>query len=103
MTASLSFSDRIALLNKSLNSAPSLFKGYELKDGGEGHIAITYNDSLLTTLCVVGLPPSHVLEIVTSIVKACTFYALAVLKENNLELASTTAWKARKNDRFRSN
>lgn len=102
MTASLSFSDRIALLNESLKKAPGLFKGYELKDGGDGHITLTYNDTNITTLYVIGVSPKHVLEIVTSIVKACTFYALAILKENSMELPSTTAWKAQKHERLRS-
>jgi hypothetical protein len=102
MTASLSFSDRIALLNQSLKKAPGLFKGYELKDGGDGHITLTYNDMKITTLYVVGISPTHVLEIVTSIVKACAFYAVAILAENNLELPSTTAWKARQHERLRS-
>ena len=102
MAASLSFSDRIALLNVELKKAPSLFKGYELTDGGDGHINITYNSAFLSSMNVKGLTPSHILEIVTSIAKACTFYALAVLKENSMELPSTTAWKARKNERSRS-
>ncbi len=102
MAAPLTFSELIALLNQSLKSAPGLFKGYELKDGGDGHIVMTYNGMKITTLYVIGVSPSHILEIVTSIVKACTFYALAILKENSMELPSTTAWKAQKHERLRS-
>ena len=95
MSAQVSFSDRIALMNEKLKTG--ITEPFCLVSGGDGFIVLNYKESFLMSFYVVGLRESDVLAQVGAIIKACSLYTFASTQERRIQENYVTEWRSKKN------
>lgn len=73
MSASLSFSDRVALMSEKISGETGGEWRFEAVADGE-HIALIYKNTRLLFIYAVGKTPAVIFELVHAIMKACILY-----------------------------
>lgn len=94
MTAQVSFSDRIALMNEKLKLGIS--EPFNIVSGSDGFIVLNYKESFLMSFYIVGLREGEVLAQVGAIIKACSLYTFASTQERRIQESYINSFREQK-------